>query len=88
MVWDNYKEEWRYKLYTNAIHQEDGSKAADLKYPGQIHIFLFKSDNISSEYPHITKIQFLMIMIIINYLTNSMAYGTRRFDAAFTRALQ
>ena len=25
---------------------------------------------------------------ISNYLTNSMAYGTRRFNAAFTRALQ
>ena len=27
-------------------------------------------------------------IVIVNQLTNSMAYGTRRFNAAFTRALQ
>ena len=30
----------------------------------------------------------IIIMIIIILTTNSMAYGTRRFNAAFTRALQ
>ena len=27
-------------------------------------------------------------ILITNWLTNSMAYGTRRFNVAFTRALQ
>ena len=30
----------------------------------------------------------IIIIIIIITLTNSMTYGTRRFSAAFTRALQ
>ena len=30
----------------------------------------------------------ITVIIIIDSLTNSMTYGTRRFHAAFTRALQ
>ena len=38
--------------------------------------------------PQSKRTEIIMIIIIIIIIINDMAYGTRRFNAAFTRALQ
>ena len=47
----------------------------------------FSKSSFHSHCPAVIEL-IIVIIVLINKLTNSMAYGTRRFNAAFTRVLQ